>query len=339
MSRKANLTSAKNKKNDEHYTRRIDVENELKHYKHHFKNKTVYCNCDDPDWSSFWKYFSLKFESLGLKKLVSVHYEADKPSYMLQIFKDVNNDGRVNYLDKVKIDLKGSGGFETEECIEILKEVDIVVTNPPFSLFREYLKQLMDYKKKFLIIGNLNAVTYKEVFPLIKENKIWLGVTSPKEFTNPEGGITKFGNIGWFTNLTHKNRHEGLFLSECYTEDKYKKYVNYDAIEVFKTGNEIVKNTPKDYYQVMGVPISFLLNFNPDQFEIVGLGNSKKNFTPNKTLTNVKKIKTNGKVENGNAINCVLALEVDEAPNKTYYTSDDHKYLIAPYARILIKRK
>lgn len=256
-----NLHKAKKEKNDEFYTMLTDIEKELKHYKNHFKNKIIFCNCDDPTESNFWKYFSLNFNFLGLKKLISTHYEKEIPSYKLEF------DG----IDLVKTPLKQNGDFRSPECIEILKECDIVVTNPPFSLFREYVAQLIEYKKKFIIIGSLNAITYKETFKLIKDNKIWLGNSSPKEFLQPDGEIKKFGNIYWFTNLEHKKRNEELILYKEYNSKDYPNYDNYDVINVDK-----VKYIPKDYFGVMGVPITFLDKYNPKQFEILGISNSAR---------------------------------------------------------------
>jgi len=262
-----NMHKAKRAKNDEFYTQLSDIEKELGHYKDHFKGKSVFLNCDDPTESNFWRYFSMNFEFLELSKLVATHYERDKPSYKLEITADVNGDGKTDNRDMVKTPLKQNGDFRSPECIELLKEADIVVTNPPFSLFREYLTLLMEHNKKFLIIGNMNAITYKETFKFIKENGLWLGVMSPKEFMEPSGNIKKFGNIKWFTNLDTKKRHEELILWKTYkgNEADYPTYDNYDAINVDK-----VKDIPVDYDGVMGVPITFLDKFNPEQFEIIG---------------------------------------------------------------------
>jgi hypothetical protein len=271
MANGSNLHKARKAKNDEFYTRLEDIEKELKHYKRHFKGKVVLLNCDDPEWSNFWFYFSRNFDHLGLKKLVSTHFDSDKPTYKLEITRgiDLNGDGEFNEKDMLKVPLKGNGDFRSQECVDLLKEADIVVTNPPFSLFREYIAQLVEYKKKFLVVGNKNAITYKEIFPLIKENKVWLGVTSPKVFVQPNGEEKKFGNICWFTNLSHRKRNEELPLYAKYKKKDYPKYDNYDAIEVSKT-----KNIPCDYDGVMGVPISFLDKYNPEQFEIVGMCSS-----------------------------------------------------------------
>ena len=313
----ARLSKAKNAKNDEFYTQLVDIENELRHYKKHFKNKTVFCNCDDPYESNFVKYFAMNFNALGLKKLIATCYatspvmytqlnlfgeeeessviDGGKKPYVIEITEvtDKNGDGAVDLTDfelilkknKPKI-LKGDGDFRSEECIEFLKEADIVVTNPPFSLFREYIAQLMAYEKKFIIIGNQNAVTYKEVFPLIKENKMWFGVSihsGDREFRVPDNyplqaaGYrvdetgTKFirvKGIRWFTNLDYPQRHETLILYRNYTEDEYPTYDNYNAINVNKTAE-----IPCDYDGAMGVPITFLDKYNPEQFEIVGASN------------------------------------------------------------------
>lgn len=253
-SKNRNLHKANKVKNDEFYTQIEDIEYELKKYKEHFKDKIIFCNCDDPKESNFWRFFEMNFYRLGLKKLISTHFEKEKPSYKLE-----KTNKKI-----VKTKLKQNGDFRSPECIEILKEVDLVVTNPPFSLFREYVAQLMEYKKKFVIIGNQNAITYKEIFKLIKENKIWLGFTHPKEFLQPDNSIKKFGNICWFTNLKTTKRNEDLILYKSYNKKSYPKYDNYDAINIDK-----VKDIPIDYKGVMGVPITFLDKYNPGQFEIL----------------------------------------------------------------------
>ena len=248
-------------------------------YKKHFKNKVVFCNCDDPEISNFYFYFAKNFENLGLKKLISTHFESSKPSYKLEIVKGTNNDGKIDELDTIKTPLKQNGDFRSNEAIELLKEADIVVTNPPFSLLREYIKQLFDYDKKFLIVANINLATCKEIFPLIKENKMWLGYKSgSQEFVVPESynrnnayvaddgqKLAKFGNICWLTNLDIDKRHELLPIYKAYNETDYPKYDNYHAIEVGK-----VAEIPLDYEGLMGVPITFLYKHNPSQFEIIG---------------------------------------------------------------------
>lgn len=285
------LHRANTAKNDDFYTQLTDIEKELGHYKEHFRDKVIFCNCDDPEYSNFWKYFTLNFEFLGLKKLIATHYEKEKPSYNLEIVKDINKDGKINDLDTVKTELKQNGDFRSPECIKILKEADIVVTNPPFSLFREYVAQLIEYDKKFLIIGNVNAVSYKEIFDVIRKNKIWFGVDNggTKWFKVPdhydittesrkkiESGQKYFsmGSIMWFTNLDIRKRHENLILYKKYygNEDEYPKYDNYDAINVNK-----VADIPMDYKGGIGVPVTFLDKYNPEQFEILNSNDLRVN--------------------------------------------------------------
>ena len=295
-SQNTNLTLAKANKKDEFYTQLSDIERELKHYKKHFKDKVVLCNCDDPRVSNFFHFFSYNFEKFGLKKLIATCYKNQDSDLFSQ-----NNSERAIYLeytgdkngnnvpDAEEIGIKhlqGDGDFRSKECIELLKQADIVVTNPPFSLFREYVAQLIEYDKKFLIIGNINAISYKEIFKLIKENKAWLGVNMgrgisgfivPKnyELYGTEARVDEYGNrivatnnCLWLTNLDNAKRHEELILYKNYTPEEYPTYDNYDAINVDKT-----KDIPMDYKGAMGVPITFLDKFNPDQFEIIdGIG-------------------------------------------------------------------
>ena len=296
-----NLHKAKTNKKDEFYTQLSDIENELKHYRDHFRDKVVYCNCDDPRVSNFFRYFSLNFERLGLKKLITTCYknqqldlfsQNDSEKAIWLEYDGTRNEDGVPSVEDIGIHaLKGDGDFRSAECIGLLKSADIVVTNPPFSLFRDYVAQLVEYDKKFLIIGNMNAITYKEIFPLIKNGRMWLGHAQesftmyfdlPPDFaqeileTRSEGssykifdGVVKAKtrNAKWFTNLDHKKRHEELILYKRYSPEEYPKYDNYDAIEVSKT-----KEIPYDYDGAMGVPITFLDKRNPEQFEIVGLG-------------------------------------------------------------------
>ncbi len=284
------LHAARRNKNDEFYTQLTDIEKEMRYYKDHFRGKSVLCNCDDPEWSNFWKYFTLNFEHLGLAKLVATHYSQDEPSYKLEYF----GVGRPS----VKTPLEGDGDFRSPECVELLKQADIVVTNPPFSLFREYLAQLVEHGKQFLIIGNNNALTYKEIFKHIKENRLWLGV-SPRsmKFKQPDGSL-KDVNACWFTNLIHHKRNEELILFRTYAgnEQLYPKYDNYDAIEVNK-----VADIPVDYEGAMGVPITFLDKYNPEQFEIVGSFNAgahgvELGATKTEIITNGKAVMWNGPV-------------------------------------------
>lgn len=282
-----NLQKAKHDKNDEFYTQLPDIENELRHYKGHFEGKVIYCNCDDPFVSNFFRYFSLNFEHLKLKKLIATCYRSDDAGVRTDLSSDRaikleyegGKDGEgLPTLSEVTItEINGDGDFRSEECIEILKEADIVVTNPPFSLFREYVSQLVDHDKKFIIIGSMNAITYKDFFPYLKEGKVWLGNKQggfefevPMDFEQNNTYIkdgkkfAKFGNISWFTNLDIAKRHENLLLFKTYNSDDYPTYDNFHAIEVGK-----VKDIPADYDGVMGVPISFLDKHNPSQFEIV----------------------------------------------------------------------
>ena len=256
---KDNLDRAKRAKNDEFYTLYSDVAKELAHYQQHFKNKVIYCNCDNPERSAFWRYFHINFSALGLKKLIATY--KGNPTYKMEYTGGIDIDVTVG----LRTPLKGDGDFRSQECLDILKVADIVVTNPPFSLFREYVAQLMEYGKKFIIIGSKNAITYKDFFPLLKDNKVWIGYNNVNDFQQPDGSFKKFGNIGWFTNLGIKKRHEKIVLRKIYTPEEYPTYDNYEAINVNKT-----VEIPSDYDGIMGVPISFLDKYNPNQFEIVG---------------------------------------------------------------------
>ena len=267
----ANLHRARGAKNDEFYTRFTDVSKELVHYEQHFKDKIVYCNCDDPTWSAFWKYFHLIFDELGLKKLISTHYDKNNPTYRMEY-----TGGNDDDIDAgVKTTLEGNGDFRNRECLDLLDEADIVVTNPPFSLFREYVAVLMEHKKKFLIIGSKNAITYKDFFPLLQKGDVWIGYNSPSEFDTPNGRTKKLSGVTrWFTNLGVAKHPEKLILRKKYRLEEYPRYDNYDAINVDK-----VSDIPVDYDGVMGVPITFMDKYNPDQFEIVSFrkGNDGKN--------------------------------------------------------------
>lgn len=277
MAKNNNLHNAKRQKNDEFYTTRATVELELNHYKEHFRGKVVYCNCDDPIESEFTRYFVHKFEDWGLKKLISTGYKESGHGVMY-VYEGDKNGNLVPDRSEWKItELQGNGDFKSEECVELLKQADIVVSNPPFSLFREYVAQLIEYGKEFLIIGNKNAITYKEIFPLIKENKLWLGISFPNEFILPNGEITKTvsGLCRWFTNLTHVKRNKPLDLVQKYDPRYYPKYENYDCIECSK-----VMDIPVGYDGVIGIPITFLDKYCPNQFRIIGIacGNSWANY-------------------------------------------------------------
>jgi len=329
VSKNKDLHKAKDAKKDEFYTQLSDIERELRYYEGHFKSKVVYCNCDDPYESNFFKYFALKFNSLGLKKLIATCYIGSPiASTQLSLFDDeseenkttrvphkieitetpdTNNDGTVDLTDVELLlassknhltRLKGDGDFRSKECIELLQQSDIVVTNPPFSLFREYVAQLVEYEKRFLLIGNINAITYKEIFKLIKENKAWLGINMGRgisgfivpnhyELYGTETYIDSSGNriispnnCLWLTNLDTSKRHEDIVLSKTYygNESEYPIFDNYNAINVNKT-----KDIPMDYNGVMGVPITFLHKLNPEQFEVIRFrkGNNDKDLSIN----------------------------------------------------------
>ena len=389
------LNKAKKNKADEFYTQLADIEAEMRHYKEQFRGKVVFCNCDDPFESNFFKYFALNFNFLGLKKLIATCYvdspvageqlslfdvmtlgEATplgettppdngrataKAAYKIEItaVTDENHDGAVDladvaYLLKNRQNsltlLAGDGDFRSAECIRLLQEADIVATNPPFSLFREYVAQLVEYKKKFLILGSQNAITYKEVFRLIKDNVLWLGVDNggTKWFRVPdhyeiqtesrkkvENGIKYFsmGSVYWFTNLDHSKRHESITLYQQYTPEAYPRYDNYDAIEVAKTAD-----IPYDYEGAMGVPITFLDRYNPEQFEILGI--TKTWFGgASKIYPNQIQVNADGSQSVVSKLNDGATIRVDTPPQgKTYYIVGDD-YYIQLYARILIKRK
>lgn len=314
MTGNRNLHMSRGDKADEFYTELSLIENELKHYRAFFNGKVVLCNCDDPYESNFFKYFAMNFNTLGLNKLIATCYvtspivytqlalfgsdtvvykeKTGKKPYKIEITEvsDENNDGRIDLSDvefllrnrkNVLTLLRGDGDFRSAECVELLKQSDVVVTNPPFSLFREYVAQLMEHKKHFVIIGNQNAITYREILPLIRENKIWLGYNNghywfrvpdtyeqkKTDFKIDENGQKwrRMGNICWFTNVDIEKRHEDMTLFRMYSPEDYPKYDNYDAIEVSKTAD-----IPYDYFGVMGVPITFVSKHNPDQFEILG---------------------------------------------------------------------
>lgn len=316
----SNLGKARKVKQDEFYTQLTDIEKELKHYKPHFKGKTVYCNCDDPFKSGFFKYFFLNFDILGLKKLITTCYSSQdinnqskndsKQAMYIEYVSTKTNIKELELKEIKPIKLKGDGDFRSDECIELLKQADIVVTNPPFSLFREYVAQLIEYDKKFLIIGSLNAITYKDIFTFIKDNKLWQGYGNgamtfkvPDSYTgtcNGDNGQKQasLGNICWYTNLNTTKRHEDIIMYKEYSPEAYPKYDNFDAINVNKL-NEI----PMDYYGKMGVPITFLDKYNPKQFDIIGnfhAGSSGSDLgaTKTETITNGKTIMWNGAVIN-----------------------------------------
>ena len=264
------LHKAKKAKNDEFYTQMADIEKELYNYIEHFKDKHVFLSCDDPEHSNFWKFFELNFTFLGLKKLTSIHFRSDKPTYKLEMFENVNGDGK----DVIKTPLGQNGDFRSKESLATLVECDVVVTNPPFSIFREFIDTLMRFDKKFLVIGSMNAITYKEVFPYIKNEELWLGNNHVRDFKKPDGEVQKFGNILWYTNLESQKRRKELVLTQSFDKEKYVTYDNYNAIEVSR-----VVNIPSNYSGVMGVPITYLLKHNPLDYEIVGNADNDKDLS------------------------------------------------------------
>lgn len=313
------LRKAKRNKKDEFYTMLTDIEKEMRHYKEHFKDKVVYCNCDDPRVSNFFHYFSYNFKQLGLKKLITTCYKNqnmdlfsmnDSEQAIYLEYEGEKNGCNVPTPEQIGIKhLKGDGDFRSEESIELLKQADIVVTNPPFSLFREYVAQLIEYDKKFIIIGNVNAISYREIFKLIKDSKLWLGPSihsGDREFGVPDDYPLKAagcrmddkGNkfirvkgVRWFTNLDYKERHEDLILYKKYTPEEYPKYDYYDAINVNK-----VADIPYDYDGIIGVPITFLDKYNPEQFEIIdGIGRYSMLTGPTKETRGKYLTKINGK--------------------------------------------
>lgn len=346
---KRNIDKAKEAKKDEFYTQLDDINNELKHYREHFRGKTVLCNCDDPRISNFFTYFAYNFEFLGLKKLITTCYKNQNVDLFSQnqseqavylIYEGDKNGNHTPDANEIGVmTLKGDGDFRSKECIELLKEADIIVTNPPFSLFREYVAQLMEYDKEFLIIGNQNALSYKEIFPLIRDNKMWLGASihsGDRKFWVPEDyelkaagcGIDATGRkfirvkgVRWFTNLDYKERHEDLILYKNYTPDLYPKYENYDAINVNKT-----EDIPCDYEGIMGVPITFMDKYNPDQFEIIGLGIANLGLSIGVQPYKPEHKKYRREIQKRGAVDGDL-----------YMMNGDE--VVVPYARILIRRK
>ena len=356
-----NLNKAKEAKKDEFYTQLEDINNELRHYREHFRGKTVLCNCDDPRVSNFFTYFAYNFEFLGLKKLITTCYKNQDIDLFSQnkseqavylVYEGDKNGDHIPNAEEIGVKpLKGDGDFRSKECIELLKEADIVVTNPPFSLFREYVAQLMEYDKKFLIIGNQNAVSTKEIFPLIMQNKMWMGASihsGDRKFWVPDDyelnaagcGIDETGRkfirvkgVRWFTNLDYKERHEDLILYKTYSPEEYPQYDNFNAIEVNKT-----ENIPADYEGMMGVPLTFLDKYSPDQFEILGITKTWFGLA-NKIYSEQIQVDKNGKETRVTKLNDGAVLEVQCPPiGKTYYKVNGKLY-IQTYPRILIRRK
>ena len=282
------LQKAKKEKNDEFYTEFKDIEKECINYGKQFENKIIFCNCDDPAFSNFYQFFNAKFDDFKLKGLITTHYSKDKSSYSLEVNKNCKKDKITGRYIPIQMDLKGDGDFRSDESITLLKKSDIVITNPPFSLFREYIAQLIEYKKDFLIIGNVNAIQNKNVFPLIRENKVWLGV-SPRNMNFKNGKTNEMETINacWYTNLKNKRQNEELHLFKKYNKNDYPKYDDYDAIEVSK-----IKNIPCDYDGVMGVPITFLEKHNLNQFEILDIKEPSLDLKKIRNFKNFKEFKS-----------------------------------------------
>ena len=341
----SNLKEAKKAKKDEFYTQLSDIERELKYYKHHFKDKVVYCNCDDPRVSNFFHYFSYNFEKLGLKKLITTCYKNQSMDLFSQndseqaIYLEYTGDKNgSNVPDPNEIGikyLKGDGDFRSKESIGLLKQADIVVTNPPFSLFREYVAQLIEYDKKFVIVGHQNAIKYKEIFPLIRDNKIWLGygfkggaghfINEHYEdyatATDRKEGMIRVSGVHWFTNLEINKRHEDLILYKRYTPEEYPKFENYDAINV-----DVTKDIPVDYDGMIGVPITFMDKYNPDQFEIIGVGIANLGLEMGIQPYKPEHKKYRKEIQKRGAVDGDLYMMVDGV-------------VTVPYSRIIIKRK
>lgn len=360
------LNAATKAKKDEFYTQLTDIEKEMRHYRKHFKGKTVLCNCDDPFESNFFKYFVLNFNRLGLKKLIATCYvtspiigqqlslfdvmggdeDSKNKPYKAVVTKvyDITGDGGVDMYDVAElfkqhenelVELRGDGDFRSSECLELLDEADIVATNPPFSLFREYVATLIEHEKKFIIIGNQNAITYKEIFPLLRDNQIWLGngfkgnvgfFQSPYEDTAASSqhkeGLIRVSGVMWYTNLDIKKRHEELILVKRYSPEVYPHYENFDAINVDKT-----VDIPRDYDGIMGVPITFMDKYSPDQFEIIGLGIANLGLSAGVQPYKPEHKEYRKEVQRKGAVDGDL------------YMLDDDGHPVVPYARILIRNK
>ena len=352
--------NAKKNKNDEFYTRLEDIEKELNHYKEYFKGKTIFCNCDDPRISNFFKYFALNFNEFGLKKIISTCYknqdvdlftqnDCEKAVY-IEYTGNPNDPTSTDFSTIEVKELKGDGDFRSQECIELLKQSDVVITNPPFSLFREYVAQLIKYDKKFIIVGHQNAISYKEIFSLIKENKLWLGYgfkggaahfinTHYEDYASAgdhKEGMIRVSGVVWFTNIDIKKRHEELVMYKTYNPEEFPKYENYEAINVDKS-----TDIPIDYDGVIGVPITFLDKYSPDQFEIVGLGIvGSCEFTNERRMEILDKngVPTGKYTVNAKGTLYRKHLESDKKP-AAFKDCETGELYQSIYARILIKRK
>lgn len=352
--------NAKKNKNDEFYTRLEDIEKELNHYKEYFKGKTIFCNCDDPRISNFFKYFALNFNEFGLKKIISTCYknqdvdlftqnDCEKAVY-IEYTGNPNDPTSTDFSTIEVKELKGDGDFRSQECIELLKQSDVVITNPPFSLFREYVAQLIKYDKKFIIVGHQNAISYKEIFSLIKENKLWLGYgfkggaahfinTHYEDYASAgdhKEGMIRVSGVVWFTNIDIKKRHEELVMYKTYNPEEFPKYENYEAINVDKS-----TDIPIDYDGVIGVPITFLDKYSPNQFEIVGLGIvGSCEFTNERRMEILDKngLPTGKYTVNAKGTLYRKHLESDKKP-AAFKDCETGELYQSIYARILIKRK
>lgn len=352
--------NAKKNKNDEFYARLEDIEKELNHYKEYFKGKTIFCNCDDPRISNFFKYFALNFNEFGLKKIISTCYknqdvdlftqnDCEKAVY-IEYTGNPNDPTSTDFSTIEVKELKGDGDFRSQECIELLKQSDVVITNPPFSLFREYVAQLIQYDKKFIIVGHQNAISYKEIFSLIKENKLWLGYgfkggaahfinTHYEDYASAgdhKEGMIRVSGVVWFTNIDIKKRHEELVMYKTYNPEEFPKYENYEAINVDKS-----TDIPMDYDGVIGVPITFLDKYSPDQFEIVGLGIvGSCEFTNERRMEILDKngLPTGKYTVNAKGTLYRKHLESDKKP-AAFKDCETGELYQSIYARILIKRK
>ncbi len=393
MAGNSNLSAAVKAKKDEFYTQLTDIEKEMRHYRKHFQGKTVFCNCDDPFESNFFKYFVLNFNRLGLEKLIATcYFSSPVAGQQLQYFENSNGqlsfgfgdtpiepdcskrpykaivtqvydktgDGGVDMVDIAELfksgenqltELEGNGDFRSQECLKLLDDADIVVTNPPFSLFREFVTTLIQKNKHFIILGNVNAITYKEFFPLLKDNKVWIGASihsGDRKFYVPDDyplnaagcGIDEDGRrfirvkgVRWFTNLDIKQRHEEMILVKRYSPEQYAHFDNYDAINVDAT-----VDIPCDYAGMMGVPITFMDKYNPDQFEIIGVTQSWCGIA-SKIYPKQIQIDKSGKRSQVTKLNDGAAIKVDVPPaNKTYYDVDGDLF-IKTYARVIIRNK
>ncbi|HDR9280182.1 TPA: adenosine deaminase [Burkholderia vietnamiensis] len=327
--RNANLGAARLAKNDEFYTLKHDIENEVKHYRQHFKGKVVFCNCDDPEQSNFWIFFHQKFDDYGLKRLVATHYARDGKGAGVLMCHDESRDEEGQPIIETK-PLQGDGDFRSKECVDLLETSDIVCTNPPFSLFREFITLITEKNKQFLVIGSQNAVTTKDVFPLIKSNRLWLGVSKPTGFRTPSGEMKTVGTY-WYTNLEHKRRKEEVDLVRSYEGNRegYPSYDNFDAIECGK-----VANIPMDFDGVMGVPTTFLENYNPSQFEIVSI---TMRWSPLRNKTYEREPGT--APGEAHTLNGGATIKVKTAPvGKTPHRVGDSTY-VKMFPRLLIRRK